>query len=714
MSAIKFEKDADNIVTLTMDMPGQSANTMNDDYREAMSAHVKTLQSDIDNVAGIIITSAKKTFFAGGDLRELIKVTEEDAADIFAMTQGVKADLRALETLGKPVVAAINGAALGGGYEICLACHYRICLANSDIKLGLPESQLGLLPGGGGIVRMVRLLGLEKSLPFLLEAKQMNPQRALDKGLIDEVVTTKEDMITAAKAWIKANPTSQQPWDRPDYEIPGGIPGSPQLAELIPIAPAVMRQKTKGNYPAQDAIMSAAVESAQVDFESASRIEARYFTSLATGQIAKNIIGTLWFQLNDIKAGSSRPDGIERQTAKKVGVLGAGMMGSGIAYVTAMKNVETVLKDVSIEQAEKGKSYSAKLLDKKVSRGQIDEKQKQAVLNRILATDKAEDLAECDLIIEAVFEDRSLKAKVTQEAEPLLAKTGVFASNTSTLPITELAEASQDASKFIGLHFFSPVDKMPLVEIIKGKETSDETLAKAFDYVLQIGKTPIVVNDSRGFYTSRVFGTSAMEGVAMLAEGISPASIENGAMLAGMPVGPLAVLDEVSLSLVLKIEDQTRKDMEAAGKPHTPTPGQALVRQMVEEFGRSGKAAGAGFYEYPKNGKKHLWSELYQRYAKPAKEVDLQEIKDRILFIQSIETIRCYEEKVLESVADANIGSIFGIGFPPWTGGTLQFVNQYGLDKFVARATELAEKYGSHFAPPKLLLEKAKKGEIFE
>ncbi len=714
MSAIRYEKDADNIVTLTMDMPGQSANTMNADYCTAMNACAQQLKAEINQVSGIIITSAKKTFFAGGDLRELIKATKENAQQVFDAGQAIKKDLRDIETLGKPVVAAINGAALGGGFEICLASHYRICLDDDGIKLGLPESQLGLLPGGGGVVRMVRLFGLEKSFPYLMEGKQLNPKRALKEGLIHALADNKESMIAAAKAWIKQNPVSQQPFDKPDYKMPGGAPNHPKMAQLLPIAPAVLRQKTKGCYPAQEAILSAAVEGAQVDFESASRIESRYFVELVTGQVSKNIIGTMWFQLNGIKAGSSRPKDFEKYTTKKVGVLGAGMMGAGIAYSTADKGIEVVLKDVSLEQAEKGKAYSTNLLDKKLGKNQITEQQKTDFLQLITATNNAADLAGCDLIIEAVFEDRDLKAKVTQEAEPQMIKGGVFASNTSTLPISGLAEASQDASHFIGLHFFSPVDKMPLVEIIKGKKTSAETIARAFDYVLQIGKTPIVVNDSRGFYTSRVFGTSALEGVAMLAEGINPASIEHGAVLAGLPVGPLAVLDEVSLSLVLKIEDQTRKDLEASRQTHTATPAQKLVREMVEQFGRAGKASGKGFYEYPADGKKYLWPELYSKYAKNELAIDLQEIQDRLLFIQSLETIRCVEEGVLDTVADANIGSIFGIGFPAWTGGTLQFVNQYGLKAFVERATVLAEKFGSRFAPPKLLMEKAEKGEIFE
>jgi 3-hydroxyacyl-CoA dehydrogenase/enoyl-CoA hydratase/3-hydroxybutyryl-CoA epimerase len=711
MSAIKYNKDQDNIVTLTLDSTGQSANTMNAEFHTSLHDVTAQLKAETD-LAGVIITSAKKTFFAGGDLDEIIKIQPEHAQEFFTALEALKADMRTIETLGKPVVAALNGTALGGGWEIALATHRRIALADPKTKFGLPEVTLGLLPGGGGVVRMVRLLGLQTAFPFLMEGKQFDVKKAVGLGLVHDTGDTMEEVLQKSRDWIKANPKSQQPFDVKGYKIPGGDPRTPAVAQILAIAPAMLRDKTKGCYPAPEAIMSAAAEGASVDVDTALRIESRYFVQITTGQIAKNMVGTFWFQLNAIKAGHSRPAGIAPWKATKVGVLGAGMMGSGIAYSTAIKGVQVVLKDVSAEAADKGKSYSQKLLEKRVSRGSLTAEKKDAILASITATADAADLAGCDLIIEAVFENRELKAKVTQEAEAHMAAGGVFASNTSTLPISGLSKASKDATHFIGLHFFSPVDKMQLVEIIKGKETSPETLARAFDYVQQIGKIPIVVNDSRGFFTSRVFGTFIQEGMTMVAEGVHPARVEMAALKAGMPIGPLAIQDEVSLTLNEHITEQTRKDLQAEGKDLPVQISEGLVKTMIHEHNRKGKAAGAGFYDYPEGGKKHLWAGLSQ-WLKPEVSITEQEMIDRILFVQALDTVRCLEEGVLESVQDANIGSIFGIGFAPWTGGAIQFFNQYGLEKAVKRAEELAAKYGERFTPPQLLKDKAAKGELF-
>lgn len=715
MSAIRYELGSDQILTLTIDMPGQSANTMNAAFREALDGTVNKVRSDLEDIRGIIITSAKKTFFAGGDLKELHKVTRDDAEAFEGMVNGLKAQMRALETFGKPVVAAVNGTALGGGFEIALACHHRIVLDNNSIQLGLPEVTLGLLPGGGGTQRLPRMIGLEAAFPLLMEGKKLRPSAALKAGIIDELADSPEDMLAKARAFIDANPKCQQPWDMKGFKLPGGAPHHPAMAQKLAIAPAMLKQKTKGCYPAPERIMAAAVEGAQVDFDNGSLIETRYFAELVIGQVAKNMTGTFWFQLNDINAGGSRPEGVEKETFKKVGVLGAGMMGAGIAYSTASRGIEVVLKDVSLESAEKGKSYSENLLAKKVSRRHMTEEKKAEVLGRIKATDSAADLDGCDLVIEAVFEDSDLKARVTAEAEPKLVNNGIFASNTSTIPITQLARASAKPENFIGLHFFSPVDKMMLVEIIVGEKTSNETLARAFDYVQQIGKIPVVVNDSRGFFTSRVFGTFVNEGISMLGEGIHPSSIENAGLLAGMPVGPLSISDEVSMTLMQHIRSQSRKDMEAAGGTWKPHPAEAIIDQMVDDHGRKGKAAGAGFYEYPAKGKKYLWPELETLYvdSEKARKVQLQELKDRILFIQAIETVRCLEEGVLRTVEDANIGSIFGIGYAPWTGGAIQFINQYGVKPFAERARELAAAYGERFAPPALLLEHAEQDKPF-
>jgi len=715
MTAIKYDLGSDQILTLTIDMPDQSANTMNREFRTALTETATKVQADLDNIKGIIIASAKKTFFAGGDLNEIHQVTREQAKEFEDMVDGLKANMRILETCGKPVVAAIHGSALGGGLEIALASHHRVVLDNDSIQLGLPEVSLGLLPGGGGTQRLPRMIGLEASFPLLMEGKKLSPKAALKAGIIDELASSPEELLSKARAFIEANPKCEQPWDKKGFKMPGGAPSHPAMAQKLSIAPAMLREKTKGCYPAPERILAAAVEGAQVDFDSGSLIETRYFAELVTGQVAKNMTNTFWFQLNAIKAGGSRPAGIDKASFKKVGVLGAGMMGAGIAYSTAIRGIDVVLKDVSSENAEKGKSYSEKLLAKKVSRGRMTEAEKEAILSRITATASADDLENCDLIIEAVFEDSDLKAKVTQEAEPKMAANGIFASNTSTIPITQLAEASDKPDHFIGLHFFSPVDKMQLVEIIVGEKTSDETLARAFDYVQQIGKTPIVVNDSRGFFTSRVFGTFVNEGIGMHSEGIHPASIENAGLLAGMPVGPLTISDEVSLTLLQHVRAEAQKDAAAAGRTWQPHPAEAIVDAMVDTHGRKGKAAGAGFYEYPEKGKKHLWPELENLYVDQdeARKVKLQDLKDRILFIQAIETIRCLEEGVLRTVADANIGSIFGIGYAPWTGGAIQFVNQYGVRRFAERAQELTDQYGERFTPPALLLEKAEKNETF-
>ena len=709
--AFRYDKDEQNIVTRTLDMPGRSANVLNEEFGRGLAEVLARLQAETA-LAGVILTSGKKTFLAGGDLDYLYRVT--DPAEVFGSTQQLKTGFRALEILGKPVVAALNGTALGGGLELALACHYRICLDNPKIKIGFPEVTLGLLPGGGGVARLTRMIGLQASFPYLSEGKQVDPQQAKKDGLINDLAADMDEMMAKARAWITANPSVKQPWDQSGYKMPGGDPKRPQMVQMLAIAPAIMRKTTYGNYPSPSAIMSAAVEGAMVDFDTACRIESRYFAQVATSQVAKNMVGAFWFQLNAINEGQSRPQGIEPQDTQKVGVLGAGMMGHGIAYVTAFAGMEVVLKDATLEKAEAGKALVEKILQKRVSRGRMSPTDKQTILDRIHPTASAEDLQECDLIIEAVFEDRDLKARVTAEAEAQIPPDAIFGSNTSTLPITGLAERSSRPENFIGVHFFSPVDKMRLVEIIVGEKTSDRALAKAFDYTLKIRKTPIVVNDSRGFYTSRVFGTYVNEGLALLAEGQHPRAIESAGLQAGMPVGPLALSDEVSMSLMMHIREQTKKDFAAEGRPFPEHPAYRVLDVMVTEQNRSGKAHGAGFYEYPAAGQKHLWPELRQLFPLNGfGELPQAEMIERMMFAQAIETVRCYEEGVLRSVADANIGSIFGWGFAPFSGGTLQYINAYGLPQFVARAQELAHKYGDRFNPPALLIEMAGQGKSF-
>ncbi|MGW6275995.1 3-hydroxyacyl-CoA dehydrogenase NAD-binding domain-containing protein [Kribbella sp. NPDC055071] len=704
--------DSDGVVTLTMDDPSAAANTMNEAYVAAMGAAVERLQS-ASGLKGVVITSAKSTFFAGGNLQMLSQIQPSDAAQVFDTVEEVKRQLRALETLGVPVVAAINGSALGGGLEIALACHHRIVADDNRIELGVPEVTLGLLPGGGGVTRTVRMLGLQDALmKVLLEGRRMKPAQALEFGIVDSVVPA-SDLLDAAYQWIASyEGDAKQPWDRDGYKIPGGTPSSPKLAAFLPAFPANLRKQLKGApYPAPRAIMSAAVEGSQVDFATASRIESRYFVSLATGQIAKNMIQAFFFDLQAINAGASRPTDVPRYSARKVGVLGAGMMGAGIAYVCAKVGIEVVLKDVSLEAASRGKSYSEKLLAKQVQRGRLSVGEVEAFLSRITPTADPNDLAGCDLVIEAVFEDGGLKQKVFAEIAEVVEPDALLCSNTSTLPITSLADGIDRPDDFIGMHFFSPVDRMPLVELIVGSKTSDRAIARAYDVVRQIKKTPIVVNDSRGFYTSRVFGTLVMEGAAMVAEGVDPVTIERAATQAGFPAPPLAMLDEVTLTLPQKIRDAALAAGDSAGA-FDDHPGMAVTDRLVTEFDRRGKAAGAGFYEYPADGPKHLWPGLWSHFARES-AVPVLDLQERMLFAMALETVKCLDEGVLRSVADANIGSIFGIGFPPLYGGTLQYINGYGLPAFVDRSRELASTYGDRFEPPALLVRKAAAGELF-
>jgi 3-hydroxyacyl-CoA dehydrogenase/enoyl-CoA hydratase/3-hydroxybutyryl-CoA epimerase len=718
-NTIRWDQNADGIVTLTLDDPSQRANTMTGAYQASMKAAVDRLEAEKDSVTGVIITSAKDTFFAGGDLKLLAQVTDDNAAEFLAGVTAIKADLRRLETLGKPVVAALNGAALGGGLEIALSCHHRVALDNRKSQFGLPEVTLGLLPGGGGVTRIVRLLGLADGLmKVLLQGNRYNAQQAIEIGIVDEIAATPEAMLEAARTWIKANPDAVQPWDAKGYRMPGGSPSSPAVAGMLPAFPANLRKTLKGApMPAPHHIMCAAVEGATVDIDTAFTIEGRYFVNLAKGQVAKNMIQAFWFDLNAINAGGSRPAGHDPRLATKVAVLGAGMMGAGIAYVSAKAGIDVVLKDVSIEAAEKGKDYSRKLLDKAISRGKSTEAKRDEVLARITPTADYADLAGCDLMVEAVFENVELKHSVFAEAEPVLAPDALLGSNTSTLPITGLAEGVQRKADFIGLHFFSPVDKMPLLEIIRGDQTSDAALARALDYAAQIKKTPIVVNDSRGFFTSRVIGTFVNEALAMVGEGVHPATVEQATTQAGYPVGALQLADELNMELFLKIRNETRKAAEAEGRTYTPHPSEAVVEKMVE-LSRPGRLRGAGFFDYDESGKRTgLWpglAEVFPVAGDPA-AVDLHELEERMLVIEAIESARCVEEGVIVQTADANIGSIMGIGFPPWTGGVLQYINGFpgGIAAFVARADGFAEKHGERFAPNPLLRKKAENNEKF-
>ena len=719
-STIRWDKGDDGIVVLTLDDPNQSANTMNAAYAASIKATVERLEAERDDITGVIITSAKKTFFAGGDLNDLKAATREHSDEIATFVRDGKSYLRRLETLGTPVVAAINGAALGGWLEIALACHYRIVVDDPKAVLGFPEVQLGLLPGAGGVTRTVRMLGIVDALmQLLLQGQRLRPQKALEIKLVDEIVPTRDDLVPAAKQWIasKAGEEVHQPWDVKGYKIPGGTPATPALAQNLPAFPANLRKQIKGaNYPAPHHIMAAAVEGAQVDFDNASEIEGRYFVDLVTGQVSKNMIQAFFFDLQRATGARGRPEEIPQFTPTKVVVLGAGMMGAGIAYVCAKAGLEVVLKDVAEGAAFNGKSYSKRLVDKAVERGRSTRAQADEFLALITPTADPAAAAGAQLVIEAVFEDPKVKAEVFAEIEPHLAPDALLASNTSTLPITELAHHVSRPADFIGLHFFSPVDKMPLLEIIRGEQTSDETLYRALDVAKLIKKTPIVVNDSRGFFTSRVIGTFINEGIAMLLEGVPAPTIEQASSQAGYPAPVLQLSDELNLKLMQKIRNAAKNATESEGGTWVGHPAEQVIDKLVAD-GRPGRLEGAGFYEYEDGKRTRLWPGLKQDFPPVGdpSQLSLKDLEERMMFIESIETVRCLDEGVIESVADANIGSIMGIGFPGWSGGVLQFINGYdgGLPGFVARARELAERYGDRFEPPASLVEKAERGETY-
>ena len=697
---LRLERDERGFASLIFDRVNTKTNIIDALFTDEFHEAVQLLEAQ--SPLGVMLRSSKSSFFAGGDLDSIYATSHAEAKVLFDQVELLKSSMRRLERLGVPVVACIEGAALGGGWELALCCHHRIMLDAPSVKIGLPEVTLGLLPGGGGIARTVRLFGLQVALPLLTEGRKYDAKEALKRGLVHQLAESNKQLFELAIEWMLAHPQAQQVWDERDYRLPGGVPTSPKLAPLLAVAPAMMFQKTKGVFPAPEAILSAMVEGALVDFDTACRIESRHFVSMVCHPISKNMIKAFWYQLNEVKTGIGRPADIPSRHWHKIAVIGAGMMGAGIAFVAAKRGIEIVLKDVSLERAENGKDYSRQLVEKMLTRGQLNKAQATELLALIHPSAQYEELQGSELVIEAVFEDRALKAQVTQEAELQLKSNALFASNTSTLPITGLAEASTRPTQFIGLHFFSPVDKMQLVEIICGAKTNAESLAHAYDFVLQLGKLPIIVNDSRGFFTSRVFGTYTQEGIAMLGEGVAPSSIERAAALAGFPVGPLAVSDEVSLTLMAKIRKQTELDCEASGIENPSHPAHEVIDTMLK-IERPGKAGGQGFYEYPKGDKKRLWDGLSSLFPLKAEQPSLQELKDRLLYIMAIETARCIEEGVLTSERDANIGSIFGIGFPPWTGGAAQFIEYIGKENFIRRSDELSAVYGDRFLVPNQL-----------
>ncbi|WP_430644999.1 3-hydroxyacyl-CoA dehydrogenase NAD-binding domain-containing protein [Agromyces sp. GXS1127] len=714
-----WERGEDGIVTVTMDDPDSSVNTMNAHFTAALEATVDRLEAERDDITGVILASAKKSWFAGGDLNLLRAADPAKAAEETAHIDRVKHLMRRLEVFGRPVVAALNGTALGGGYEVALLAHHRVAVDAKGIQFGVPEVSLGLLPGGGGITRLVRMLGLQRALSeVILPATKFSPSDALAVGLVDELVSSPDELDAAARAWIAANPAPVKPWDEKGFKLPGGAPTSPGVAGMLAAMPAMLRKQLKGApLPAPRAAMAAAVEGAYVDFETASKVETRYLVELTHGQVAKNMIKAFFFDLQHINAGGSRPDGFPKYAARKVGVIGAGMMGAAIAYVSAKAGIEVVLKDVSLEAAEKGKDYSRALEDKALARGRTTAERSAELLGRITATADPADFAGVDFVIEAVFESVPVKQGVFQEIQDIVEPDAVLGSNTSTLPITLLSEGVKRTDDFIGIHFFSPVDKMPLVEIVRGRNTSDEVLAKTFDYVMQIRKTPIVVNDQRGFFTSRVIGEFMAEAVAAVGEGVEPASVEQAALQAGYPAGALQLFDELTLSLTQKIRHETEAAVLAEGGEVRTHPSHAVIDWMVDDVQRPGRRAGHGFYDYDESGRRTgIWPGLREQYGSGRTVLPLKDLQERMLFAEAIDTVRCLDSGVLTSVPDANIGSIYGIGFPAWTGGVLQYVNQYkgGLPGFVARCHELAAAYGDRFLPPASLVAKAESGETYE
>jgi len=708
---IQYEVGNDGIAILTIDLPGKPMNVLAPEFLADLETLTDRVSSD-DAVQGAVLTSGKKSFIAGADILDISTVYDRGLSPIEAagFSRDMNRQLRKLETCGKPFAAAINGLALGGGLEICLACHYRVLANEPGVVIGFPEVNIGLLPGGGGTQRLPRLIGTEKALPLILQGKNIQPEQALELGIVHELAPAQE-VVERAKQWLLESGDPVAPWDKKYFKVPGGAGAmTPKNAQTFMVGTSLIVGKTQNNYPAPIAAMSAVYEGCITPIDAGLDIESQYFGTLLAGPVARNMMRSLFINKGAADKLVRRPEGIEKSKVSKLGILGAGMMGAGIAYVSAKAGMEVVLLDTSIDNAEQGKAYSANLLKKAIERKRSTKAKAKALLSLIKPTTDYNDLEGCDLVIEAVFESADLKADVTAKTEAVVPESCVFASNTSTLPITGLAEASKRPDQFIGLHFFSPVDRMPLVEVILGEKTKDEAIARSLDYIQQIRKTPIVVNDSRGFYTSRVFGTSTNEGIMMLAEGVKPALVENIAKKAGLPVGPLAVTDEVTLELAYKIGKETAQAM---GKQYPADKGQEAIRKMVEDLDRKGKRFGAGFYDYPADAKKNLWPGLAEEFPSSDEQPPVDELIKRLLYIQSLETARCFEEGVITHPEDGDIGSIFGWGFPPWTGGTLSLIDTVGIREFVAECDRMAQAYGPRFAVSDWLRDRAQKNLSF-
>ena len=713
MENFKIDVDSDGIALITFDVPGRSMNTLTGKVMQEIPEWVERVKTD-DAIKGAVLTSGKSSgFCAGADLGDMAAgmLGGSDLQAAFDAGWRLNGALRALETCGKPVAAAINGLALGGGLELTLACHYRVVGDNPKIQLGLPEIKVGLFPGGGGTQRLTRLVGVQAAMMAMTEGKSFRPNDAKGAGIVHEVVPAGTE-VEAATAWVKGGGKATQPWDDKGFKLPGGGPYHPAGIQNFLVGNAMLRKQTYGNYPAAMNLMKAVYEGVQLPMDAALRVETRYFIKTLMTPQAQGMIRSLFLSKQELDKGALRPADVPKSDPKKVTVLGAGMMGAGIAYVNAMAGIETILIDRDQESADKGKAHVEELLKKRLSRGQLTQDKYDALLASVTATTDYDLIKGSDLVIEAVFENREIKADVTKRAEAQLEPGAIFGSNTSTLPITGLAEASVRPEDFIGIHFFSPVDKMMLVEIILGEKTGKAAIAKSLDYVMKIKKTPIVVNDGRGFYTSRCFGTYVAEGMAMLEEGISPVLIDNIGRSTGMPRGPLEMHDDVALDLSVKIAKQTAEDLGAA---YQPLPGSEIVRKMVEDLGRYGRKNGKGFYDYDQKPKV-IWSGLADLAPVKVDELSMADVEDqrrRLLFRQAVEVARCWEEGVIDDPREADVGAILAWGFAPWTGGPITYIDQYGLKAFVEQADAYAAKYGDRFSPPQLLRDMAAKGETF-
>ncbi|MBY8825638.1 3-hydroxyacyl-CoA dehydrogenase NAD-binding domain-containing protein [Sphingomonas colocasiae] len=697
------------ILTILLDDRDAPVNTVSPAWVDALAAEFEAVRSDA-SVNGVIVTSAKTGFMAGADLKYILAdVVGMSAAQAFAFSQSASRMHRLVESCGKPVVAAINGFALGGGYELALACTHRIIANDPRAVVGLPEVNVGLLPGSGGTQRLPRLIGVEKAAEVLLEGRSYGPETALASGLVDAVVPP-DELLAASRAWLASRPDPVRPWDRKGFALAESDGLLKQAtAGFFTGMTARLSAKYGENYPAPIAILACLFEGVQLPFDKALVVESRYFARLVTDPVARNIVRTNFVNKGLAEKGARRPAGYPVRKVDRLAVLGAGMMGAGIAYVAAKAGIEVVLLDAGAQAAQRGKAYSEKLVGRQVEQGRIRAADGAALLARISPTTRYDDLAGADFVIEAVFEDSAIKADVTARAEAVIASDALFASNTSTLPITDLAEAFGRPENFIGLHFFSPVDRMGLVEVIRGRRTSDETLARALDLVGQLRKTPIVVNDSRGFYTSRVFQTFIHEGMQLLNEGVAPALIENVARQAGMPVGPLAVIDETSIELPLKIVRESEREDPAYRRPASAD----VMELMVDRLGRPGRKGGAGFYDYPADGPKRLWPGLADHFPVAAQQPDPGEVRKRLLYVQALETARCLEQDVLTHPADGDLGAVLGWGFPGWTGGTLSLIETVGVAAFVAECDQLAQRHGERFAPTRRLRDMAAAGTGF-